>query len=41
MADSKMVKHMACPKCNSSDANALYEDDIHIVSVVKLDLEQT
>ena len=26
MADSKMVKHMACPKCNSSDANALYED---------------
>ena len=26
MADSKMVKHMACPKCNSSDANTLYED---------------
>jgi len=26
MPDSKWVKHMACPKCNSSDANTLYED---------------
>ena len=26
MSDSKMVKHMACPECNSSDANTLYED---------------